>query len=193
MKSSYIRGQKTASLRARMNNGRSVFRSEKPRALARGASFFFMILCLMLSISNCYAQAVTSLDLLNNAKQYDGKTVNYRGEVIGDVMIRGNYAWLNVNDGTIAIGIWAPKEMVQDIHYAGNYHTKGDIVEVSGTFHQSCLEHGGDLDIHAIEIRKITPGNFDIHPISKKKVFIGISSLILVLLFYALKKIIQSK
>src|SRR3989338_3959010 len=35
----YIRGHKTAALRSRMERGRSVFRSEKPRALARGASF----------------------------------------------------------------------------------------------------------------------------------------------------------
>ena len=35
----YIRGQKTLPFRARMKNGRSVFRSKRPRALARGASF----------------------------------------------------------------------------------------------------------------------------------------------------------
>jgi hypothetical protein len=133
------------------------------------------------------------LDLINNTKQHDGKTVNYKGEVIGDVMIRGDYVWLHVNDGNIAIGIWAPKTMVQDIRYAGDYHKKGDIVEVSGTFHQSCLEHGGDLDIHASEIRKITLGNLIIQPVSRKKIYIGISSLVLVLLFYASKKFFQSR
>ena len=123
--------------------------------------FFFVILCLMLIIpsSRCSAQMPTSLELINNAKQYDSKIITYKGEVIGDVMIRGDYAWLHVNDNIIAIGIWAPKTMVQDIRYAGDYHKKGDIVEVSGTFHRSCLEHGGDLDIHASEINKITPGN----------------------------------
>jgi hypothetical protein len=150
--------------------------------------FFFVTAFLLLSISNCYAQTATSLELINNAKQYDGKVVNYRGEVIGEVMVRGDYAWLHVNDGIIAIGIWAPKTMAQDIRYAGDYHKKGDIVEVSGMFHRSCLEHGGDLDIHTSEIKKITPGSPDIHPISRKKVYIGVCSLILVLLFYALKK-----
>jgi hypothetical protein len=96
-----------------------------------------------------------------------------------------------VNDGIIAIGIWAPKTMVQDIRYAGNYHKKGDIVEVFGTFHRSCLEHGGDLDIHASEIKKVTPGSLVIQPISRKKAYIGACSFILVLLFYALKKILQ--
>ena len=157
--------------------------------------FLFLVLCLVLivSSSNCYAQTSMGLDLLNNAKQYDGKVVSYKGEVIGDIMIRGDCAWLHVNDGTIAIGIWIPKTMLQDIRYAGNYHKKGDIVEVFGTFHRSCLEHGGDLDIHASEIKTIIPGSLNIQPISRKKVYIGISSLVLVLLFYALKKFFQNK
>ena len=155
--------------------------------------FFFATLCLTLGISNSYAQTSTSLDLLNNAKQYDGKTVNYKGEVIGDVMIRGDFAWLHVNDAIIAIGIWAPKAMVQDIRYAGNYHKKGDIIKVSGVFHRSCLEHGGDLDIHALGINRITSGSLVIQPLSRKKVYIGGCSLILVLLFYALKKLLQCR
>ena len=155
--------------------------------------FFFGMLWLVLIISSsiCYAQTSTSLNLLNDAKQYDNKTVNYRGEVIGDVMIRQDYAWLHVNDGAIAIGIWAPKTLIEDIRYVGDYHKNGDIVEVSGTFHRSCSEHGGDLDIHASEIKKVTSGSSVIRSISRRKVYIGVYSLILVLLFYALKKFFQ--
>ena len=111
--------------------------------------FLLPVLCiaLVVFISNCYAQTSTSLELINNAKQYDNKTVSYRGEVIGDIMVRGDYAWLHVNDGIIAIGIWVPRTMVQEIRYAGDYHKNGDIVEVSGMFHRSCLEHGGDLEL----------------------------------------------
>ena len=159
-------------------------------------SFFLcLMLCLVpiVSSSNCYAQTSTSLDLINYAKQYDGKTISYKGEVIGEVMIRQDYAWLQINDGIIAIGIWAPKTMIQDIGYAGDYHKKGDTVEVSGTFHRSCSEHGGDLDIHASEIKKITSGSSIIQPISRKKAYIGTYSLILVLLFYVLKKFFQHR
>ena len=42
----YIRGQKTAPFRVRMNNGRSVFRFKKPQALTRGASFLGIFLLL---------------------------------------------------------------------------------------------------------------------------------------------------
>jgi hypothetical protein len=156
---------------------------------------FFVMFCLALVISGscCYAQVSTSSDLLNDAKQYNGKTVDYKGEVIGDVMIRGDYAWLHVNDGVIAIGVWAPKAMIKDIRYAGDYHKKGDIVEVSGTFHRSCPEHGGDLDIHASEIKKVTPGSPVVQPISRKKAYLGAVSLMLVLLFYALKKFFRNR
>jgi hypothetical protein len=155
------------------------------------SSSFFVMLCsgLIVLSANCYAQTSASLDLINNAKQYDNKTISYEGEVIGDVMVRGDHAWVHVNDGTIAIGIWAPKTLIKDIHYAGDYHKKGDIVEVLGTFHRSCSEHGGDLDIHASKIIKLTSGSSVILPINRKKVYVGVFSLIFVLLFYALKKL----
>ncbi|MCU0666727.1 MAG: DNA-binding protein [Candidatus Omnitrophica bacterium] len=156
---------------------------------------FFMMLCLMLAVlcADCYAQVLTSMDLINNAKEYEGKIVSYKGEVIGDIMIRKDYAWVHVNDGVIAIGIWVPKAMVQNIQFAGDYQKKGDIVEVSGTFHRACREHGGDLDIHASGIIKIASGSPITHPLSRKKVNIAVYSLVLVLLFYALSKFLPAK
>jgi hypothetical protein len=155
--------------------------------------FLFAILCLLLTITCAYsyAQDPTSLDLINNAKQYDNKPVTYKGEAIGDIMTRGDHAWVHVNDGIIAIGIWAPKTMIGDISYVGDYQTKGDVVEVTGTFHRSCPEHGGDLDIHASEIKKITSGSLISRPVSKKKIRIGAYSLMLVTLIIALKKFFQ--
>ena len=173
-----------------MREGHQVTRSPGHKLNVRRILISVLSLLSSVLCPLCAAQAqpLSSAELINNAKQHDGKTINYRGEVIGDVMIRGNYAWLHVNDGTIAIGIWAPKTMLRDIRYAGDYHKKGDMVEVSGIFHRSCPEHGGDLDIHASEIKKVTPGSSVIQPISRKKVYIGAYSLILVLIFYALKK-----
>ncbi|MFA4842854.1 MAG: DNA-binding protein [Candidatus Omnitrophota bacterium] len=109
-------------------------------------------------LSAAYAQAVSSTELINNAKQYDGRTITYAGEAIGEVMPRGDFAWVNISDGENAIGIWIHKELAKEINYAGTYKTKGDWVEVIGTFQQACPAHGGDLDIHAQALRKITPG-----------------------------------
>jgi hypothetical protein len=129
------------------------------------------------SQSRCYAQPVSSIELINNAKLYDGKTVTYEGEVIGEVMVRGEYAWINVNDGQNAVGIWVNKNLTQDILYAGNYKFKGDGLEITGIFHRACPEHGGDLDIHAQGLRKIRPGRQTL-----EKLNLGKRNLALVLL-----------
>jgi len=129
------------------------------------------------SQSCCYAQPVSSIELINNAKLYDGKTVTYEGEVIGEVMVRGEYAWINVNDGQNAVGIWVNKNLTQDILYAGNYKFKGDGLEITGIFHRACPEHGGDLDIHAQGLRKIRPGRQTL-----EKLNLGKRNLALVLL-----------
>ncbi|MDD5680301.1 MAG: DNA-binding protein [Candidatus Omnitrophica bacterium] len=106
----------------------------------------------------CYAGPISSTELIDNAKQYDGQTVTYSGEVIGDVMARGEYAWVNVNDDTNAVGIWAPKDLTKNIVYKGTYNIKGDIVEIKGVFNRSCTQHGGDLDIHAVSVAKLKDG-----------------------------------
>lgn len=116
-------------------------------------TFYFLLLPLI-----CFGQSISSTELINNAKQYDGKQVVYEGEVIGDIMARGDYAWINVNDGANAIGIWIEKAQTKDILYTGSYKSKGDRIEVTGVFQRACLQHGGDLDIHAQSLRKISPG-----------------------------------
>lgn len=140
-----------------------------------------------------YAQSISSSDLINNAKQYDGKAVDYRGEVIGDIMIRGQYAWININDGQNAIGIWAAKTLIEDIAYKGSYTFKGDEVEIAGIFHRSCPEHGGDLDIHAQSIRKIASGrqiseSLDLNKLRSALLLSGILILFLLLDLLARKR-----
>ena len=120
---------------------------------------FFLTLCLMrYATSPCYAQTISSTDLINHAREYDGKTVVYTGEVIGDIMKRGEFAWLNVNDGVNAIGIWASSSQIKDLAVTGGYKRIGDEVEITGVFHRACPEHGGDLDIHAQALRKLAFG-----------------------------------
>jgi hypothetical protein len=105
-----------------------------------------------------YAQPISSTELINNAKFYDSKLIVYEGEIIADIMKRGNYAWININDGENAIGIWLNASLLKDILYTGSYKSMGDRVEVTGIFNRACPQHGGDLDIHAQAIRKISAG-----------------------------------
>lgn len=136
---------------------------QKPIKIAVLIALFWFI------TATAFAQPVSSADLINNAKQYDGKVVDYKGEVIGDVMIRGQYAWVNINDGQNAIGIMCDRFLIKEIRCGGSYKFKGDIIEVRSIFHRACLEHGGDLDIHAQSINKITPGKEILESLSLNK------------------------
>jgi hypothetical protein len=120
--------------------------------------FISVIIILSVLSVDCWAQPVSSKELINNAKNYDGKFVLYQGEAIGEIMKRGGFAWLNINDGENAIGVWAPVGLIRSVSLLGGYKQKGDLVEVSGLFNRSCPVHGGDMDIHAREIIKVSKG-----------------------------------
>jgi len=121
---------------------------------------FNVILFYTLHFTHCtaFAQPVSSSELINNAQEYNARQVTYTGEAIGDIMKRGSHAWVNISDGKNAIGIWIDYALLQDIGYTGSYRCVGDRVEVTGIFNRACPEHGGDLDIHARQIKKIASG-----------------------------------
>ncbi len=130
-----------------------------------------------------FSQAISSTKLINYAQQLDGRQVIYQGEVIGEIMQRGTHCWININDSQNALGIWIDKNLLTDIAYLGNYKARGDWVEIRGTFNRSCPEHGGDLDIHALSLRKIEAGRLVEESFEPAKlrlaVFTGIALLVL--------------
>jgi hypothetical protein len=117
---------------------------------------------------------VGSSDLIDNASEYDGQSVVYTGEVIGDIMNRGEYTWLNVSDGNNAIGIWVKSGDTGDLKTAGRYDAHGDTVRITGVFHRACADHGGDFDIHAEKVELIQKGYAVSHTVEPIKVLTGI-------------------
>ena len=145
-----------------------------------------VIVFLSCGISALFAQAISISDLINHAAPYDGIVLVYEAELVGDMMVRGNFSWLNLNDGINAIGIWANNSLIKDIKYTGSFKSRGDWVEVSGVFHRACSEHGGDLDIHAQALRKVTAGKLIVERLNTGKVnlaliFMGVLCLVLIL------------
>jgi len=145
-----------------------------------------LVIGLWFLVTNCFAAPISSEELIQNAREYDGKTVVYKGEVIGDIMMRKEFVWINVNDGVNAIGIWSKKDLTRDILYTGGYKSRGDMVEVRGIFHRACLEHGGDLDIHIEELSKIDSGMVVTEKINFAKrnwafILLGMLGLVLIL------------
>lgn len=144
-----------------------------------------MIVMTATPVAAAPVKLTTSTQLIENPKKYDGKIVTFRGEVIGDVMTRGNYAWLSINDDvyqnrSIEEGqklsgynsgqaVWAPSYLVNRLSYVGGYTASGDNVEVTGVFNSACAEHGGDMDIHAASLRILRPGRPIGHPLDAGK------------------------
>jgi hypothetical protein len=149
----------------------------------------FSLLSFSFAISITYAGSVSSTELINNARDLDGKTITYEGEVIGDIMARGGHAWVNLNDGNNAIGVWIDKPLVQEILYRGSYKFKGDRLEVAGIFHRACLEHGGDLDIHAQHLSKIKSGYPVTEILNCKKVNLAVFLLFILLTLWILRQL----
>ena len=147
-----------------------------------------LVLCFVLFFSPqaAFSQGVSSNELIKNTKEYDGKLIVYSGEVIGDLMSRGEFAWVNINDGDNAIGVWMSVALMKGINLSGGYKSRGDIIEIVGIFHRSCLEHGGDLDIHAQALRKLKVGRIVNHRLDTDKMNIGLILLVVIFLIWIL-------
>ena len=131
--------------------------------------YVFLLYTLHFTHYTAFAQSISSTELITGATEYDGKIVSFQGEVIGDVMARGHYSWINVYDGTNALGIWIPQDLTKSILFTGNYKAKGDLVEVTGIFHHVCAQHGGDLDIHAQSMRQVAGGRQVVEKVNEYK------------------------
>ena len=129
--------------------------------MQKKALLFIIALILLLAPAVTLAQSdsVSSNDLIDRAKDYDGTTVAYEGEVLGDILYRGDYAWIAVYDGNNTIGCYVSKAQAEQIDFVGGYGKRGDTVRVEGVFHRACAEHGGDLDIHANTVTVISAGS----------------------------------
>jgi hypothetical protein len=115
------------------------------------------LLCLVLIIVfglpvSAASGQVSINELMNNSALYDDKTVVLTGEAIGECLERENGCWINMSDGGNAIGIWMTESDAARIVTYGDYRHTGDIITVTGIFYEACTEHGGEPDIHCIEL-----------------------------------------
>ncbi len=149
---------------------------------------------LLLAASGCAAAGTpepspndaSSTDLVESPKKFDGGDVSFRGEAIGEAMVRGDMAWIHINDDAYymknveegaelggyntGMAVWVPAELAEDIEYFGDYKHEGDIVEVEGIYNAACAEHGGDTDIHATALDVIEVGHDVVDPVRPDKV-----------------------
>lgn len=128
----------------------------------------------------------SSSELVESPAEFDGDTIIFTGEVIGEMMTRGDMAWLHLNDDAYrdrnveegaplggynsGMAVWIPLESTKGELTFGDHEHEGDVVRISGTFNAACPEHGGDMDIHASSLEVVTPGHRVDDPVSPAKV-----------------------
>ena len=134
-----------------------------------------LVLVLVPTVALAEGNAVSSNELIDHAKDYDGSTIVYSGEVVGDILYRGDYAWLAVSDGDNTIGVYVTAEEAKQISFVGGYGVRGDSIRVEGVFHRACAEHGGDLDIHSDSITVRSLGSAAETPVSRLTVILAIA------------------
>jgi lysyl-tRNA synthetase class II len=130
----------------------------------------FIIIVTLLFATNCYAVVWSSNELIEKAKELNGRKLNYRGELITAILGRGEYSWINLNDGSNAIGVWCSSPLLGEVKFAGDYKRRGDIIEVNGTLNRACSLHNGELDIHADTIKIVKKGYSFIRTIDLKRI-----------------------
>ncbi|OGW83864.1 MAG: hypothetical protein A2987_01895 [Omnitrophica bacterium RIFCSPLOWO2_01_FULL_45_10] len=143
--------------------------------------FVTSVFVSILTLTPCYStliyaetEIVSSAELIENAEALDGSAVTYKGEVVGAILNRGENSWLNVNDGSNAVGIWCGSSQLNSIKFIGGYEIRGDIVEAQGIFRRACPMHGGELDIHADNIAVIESGAILKEHIDRERLWLSI-------------------
>ena len=122
---------------------------------------------------------LTGADLVVADSGLDGAEVIFEGEVVSEALAGGSgHSWLNVLSGGVAVGVWAPDAMTDEVEAFGTWAHDGDAVRVTGTLNEGCDMHGGDLDVHASRIEVISPGAPREHPVEYWKLLPGIAGLI---------------
>ncbi len=146
----------------------------------------------------------SSTELIEQPKLWDGKTVTFRGEAIAQRMVRGDKAWIHLNDDgyylknveegsglhgfNTGMPVWLPADLTNEIATYGDYKHEGEVVEVRGTFNAACAQHGGDMDIHATTLQRIIPGRRAIDQVRVWKVALAIVVSLLALILWQVER-----
>ncbi|MCE5196302.1 MAG: hypothetical protein LLG09_04135 [Negativicutes bacterium] len=165
-------------------------RKGKKSVIFLGVLFLFLVM----TASTCYAAStVTISQLIEDTANYENKIVTIEGEVIGEALERGEFAWINLNDQTGAIGVWLKRSDTEQLLYYGDYGHRGDQVKISGRFSRACTEHGGDFDIHADQMNVVRKGWVVSEKISSQKIMLTLLLLLLTGVLWAVYKRTQKK
>jgi aspartyl/asparaginyl-tRNA synthetase len=98
-------------------------------------------------------------EVVDKPKIMDGAQVVLEGEIISEPIERKDGCWVNVTDGSIAIGIFFKDcRWTKDIKYWGQHLYKGDTVRIEGRVYKADIQTNGELDIQGTSLQVVQEG-----------------------------------
>ncbi|MCE5191280.1 MAG: hypothetical protein LLG08_05920 [Actinomycetia bacterium] len=179
---------------------------------ARRIVVWAVLLGIAVVLSGCERQGTpqanpnkaSSAVLVESPKEYDGTTVTFTGEAIGEAMVRDDKAWIHLNDDAYylknveegahlggynsGMAVWIDASLAKRIQFFGDYKHEGDVVKISGTFNAACAEHGGDMDIHATSLEIVKPGRDAQDPVRSWKLLWALALALVAAVLYVLNR-----
>lgn len=125
----------------------------------------------------------TVFKLLEKQSELDETEITFHGELIGQPIFEKKGVFVNVMDNEFnALGIYLLKTDLTKLTHYGRHGQKGDYIQVTGTFHKVCKQHGGDTDLHAKILSVVKPGETIPEPkIHSYKIALSVTLLLMVL------------
>lgn len=139
---------------------------------------------------------VSSNDLYDCPQAFDGRTVVYRGEVVGALLARDDGVWTQLNDdvyaellgplpahrdyrgGNAGVGVRLPSASADQISFIGGPQTRGDVLEVRGVFRR--VDRTGEVAvIHVDEVALVVDGQSNPDPPLGDRRVAGIAAIVL--------------
>lgn len=118
---------------------------------------------------------VTSTQVLGCPAAFDGRSVVFTGELVGDLLARDGGAWVLVNDDDYALevgplpahrdrrgtnsglSVWLPDRLHGLVTGLGGPGRRGDLVRVEGVVRRADPDDGGGLTLRADTLQVLAP------------------------------------
>lgn len=114
---------------------------------------------------NSFLYDTSIYDLVNADPTYEGSTVQITGEVVGDAvhdLEDPGKTWLTLSStdrkAPGSISVLVDNDDVKLVDTYGAFNKTGTVLRVKGTYHLSCSDHEGTMDVHADSVTAVTKG-----------------------------------
>lgn len=144
-----------------------------------------LLIVVLVPSGRLIATVYTPTELINNALKLDKQEIELQGEAVGEVIERDNgKCWINIFDGSNAIGVYIDIEEAKKIGIFGTHKFKGDIVAIKGKLFANDESTGGELDVQGKSLKVMTPGHPILHPVPLWKIIFAVAGVISTALAY---------